>query len=110
MKYLLLIQYGDTPVPPSDEWDRLSQDAQKAVFAGYQAVNETPGVTPGVWLEHPRAAATSSTRPTTSTRRSSSPRASRLPAWAVQWRCVHSRSSDSRERLLRRVRRCPSPP
>jgi hypothetical protein len=43
MKYLLLIQYGDTPVPPSDEWDRLSQDEQKAVFAGYQAVNETPG-------------------------------------------------------------------
>jgi hypothetical protein len=58
MKYLLLIQYGDTPVPPSDEWDRLSQDEQKAVFAGYQAVNKTPGVTPGVWLEHPREATT----------------------------------------------------
>jgi hypothetical protein len=40
MKYMLLIQYGDTPVPPSEEWDRLSQDEQKAVFAGYQAVNE----------------------------------------------------------------------
>jgi hypothetical protein len=46
MKYMLLIQYGDTPVPPSEEWNRLSQDEQKAVFAGYQAVNETPGVTP----------------------------------------------------------------
>jgi hypothetical protein len=58
MKYLLLIQYGDTPVPPSEEWNRLSQDEQKAVFAGYQAVNETSGVTPGEWLQHPREATT----------------------------------------------------
>jgi hypothetical protein len=58
MKYLLLIQYGDTPVPPSEEWNRLSQDEQKAVFAGYQAVNETPGVTPGEWLQASSAATT----------------------------------------------------
>jgi hypothetical protein len=58
MKYLLLIQYGDTPVPPSEEWNRLSQDEQKAVYAGYQSVNETPGVTPGEWLQHPREATT----------------------------------------------------
>ena len=30
MKYMPLIQYGDTPVPPSEEWDRLSQDEQQA--------------------------------------------------------------------------------
>jgi hypothetical protein len=58
MKYMLLIQYGDTPVPPSEEWDRLSQDEQRAVFAGYQAVNETPGVSPGEWLQHPTNATT----------------------------------------------------
>jgi hypothetical protein len=58
MKYMLLIQYGDTPVPPSEEWDRLPQDEQQAVFAGYQAVNETPGVTPGEWLQHPTKATT----------------------------------------------------
>jgi hypothetical protein len=58
MKYLLLIQYGDTPVPPSEEWNRLSQDEQKAVFAGYQAVNETPGVSPGEWLQPAKEATT----------------------------------------------------
>jgi hypothetical protein len=26
MKYMLLIQQGDTPTPPSDEWERLSDD------------------------------------------------------------------------------------
>ena len=58
MKYMLLIQQGSTPLPGSPEWDRLSQDEQKAVYTGYQAVNETPGVTPGAWLEAPEAATT----------------------------------------------------
>jgi hypothetical protein len=53
MKYMLLIHHGDTP-----EWDRLSEDEQKAVSAGYQAVNETPGVTPGRWMEPPETATT----------------------------------------------------
>jgi hypothetical protein len=30
MKYLLLIQHGDIPVPASPEWDVLSEDEQKA--------------------------------------------------------------------------------
>jgi hypothetical protein len=58
MKYLLLIQQGDTPTPGTDEWERMSADEQNAVFAAYQAVNETPGVTPGSWLESPEAATT----------------------------------------------------
>jgi hypothetical protein len=58
MKYLLLIQQGDTPVPGSEAWERLSGDEQKAVYSDYQAVNGTPGVTPGVWLEPPEAATT----------------------------------------------------
>jgi hypothetical protein len=58
MKYMLLIQQGDTPTPGSDSWDRLSEDEQKAIFADYQAVNETPGVTPGVWMQPPEAATT----------------------------------------------------
>jgi hypothetical protein len=58
MKYMLLIQHGDTPSPPSEEWDRLSEDEQKAVYADYQAINETPGVTPGVWMQPPEAATT----------------------------------------------------
>ena len=58
MKYMLLIHQGDTPLPGSPEWDRLSEDEQKAVYADYQAINETSGVTSGVWLEPPEMATT----------------------------------------------------
>jgi hypothetical protein len=59
MKYMLLIHQGDTPLPGSPEWDRLSEDEQKAVYADYQAINETPGVTPAdVWLDAPETATT----------------------------------------------------
>jgi hypothetical protein len=59
MKYMLLIQQGTTPLPGSDEWESLSEDEQKAVYADYQAINETPGVTPsGVWMQHPETATT----------------------------------------------------
>jgi hypothetical protein len=59
MKYLMLIQHGDTPTPEdADAWSRLSEDEQKAVAADYQAINQTPGVTPGLWLEPPETATT----------------------------------------------------
>jgi hypothetical protein len=58
MKYLLLIHQGDAPTPQTDEWARLSADEQNAVYRDYQAVNETPGVTPGLWLQPPEAATT----------------------------------------------------
>jgi hypothetical protein len=59
MKYLLLIHQGDTPTPRDpDAWARLSEEEQNAVFADYQAVNQTPGVTPGLWLESPELATT----------------------------------------------------
>ncbi|MEA2270962.1 MAG: hypothetical protein QOC64_3572 [Solirubrobacteraceae bacterium] len=59
MKYLLLIHQGDAPTPYSpDEWARLSEDEQKAVFTAYQALNETPGVTPGVQMQPPETATT----------------------------------------------------
>ena len=58
MKYMLLIHQGDTPVPGSPEWDRLSPEEQQAVYAGYQAVNQTAGVTPGAWMESPDTATT----------------------------------------------------
>jgi len=58
MKYMLLIQQGDTPLPGTEEWDRLSEDEQKAVYADYQRVNQTPGVSPGAWMEPPETATT----------------------------------------------------
>ena len=36
----------------------MSEDEQKAVYADYQGVNETDGVTPGLWLQSPEAATT----------------------------------------------------
>ena len=48
---MLLIQYGDAPTPKSsDEWARLSEDEQKAIYSACKAINETPGVSPGLRL------------------------------------------------------------
>jgi hypothetical protein len=59
MKYLLLIHQGDAPTPYSPEdWARLSEDEQNAVYADYQAINQTPGVTPGVQMQPPETATT----------------------------------------------------
>jgi hypothetical protein len=59
MKYLLLIHQGDAPTPRDPEaWGRLSEDEQRAVYADNQAINQTPGVTPGVQMESPQAATT----------------------------------------------------
>jgi hypothetical protein len=59
MRYMLLIHQGDAPTPRSpDEWGRLSEDEQKAVYADYKAISETPGVSPGLQLEDPGTATT----------------------------------------------------
>ena len=59
MKYMLLIHQGDAPTPRSPEaWSRVPEDEQKAVFADYQAINQTPGVTPGVQMQDPETATT----------------------------------------------------
>jgi hypothetical protein len=59
MKYMLLIHQGDAPTPYSpDEWAQLSEDEQRKVYADYKAVNETPGVSPGVQMQPPELATT----------------------------------------------------
>jgi hypothetical protein len=58
MKYMLMIHQGATPLPGTPEWDALSESERQAVYADYQAVNATPGVTPGEWLESPELATT----------------------------------------------------
>jgi hypothetical protein len=58
MKYMLLIHQGTTPTPGSDEWERLSQEEQNQVYAAYKAVNETPGLTPGLQMQGPEMATT----------------------------------------------------
>jgi hypothetical protein len=59
MKYMLLIHQGTTPLPGSPEWEQLSEDEQKAVYSDYQAINQTPGVTPAdVQMQPPETATT----------------------------------------------------
>jgi hypothetical protein len=58
MKYMLLIHQGSTPTPPSEEWDALSDEEKGQVNGAYQALNSTPGVTPGVRMSSPETATT----------------------------------------------------
>jgi hypothetical protein len=59
MKYLLLIHQGDTPTPRDPEaWAKLPEEEQQRVFADYQAINQTSGVTPGLQLGDPDTATT----------------------------------------------------
>jgi hypothetical protein len=67
MKYLLMIHQGDTPRPSfngsgnpaaAEAWERLPDEEKQRVYADYQAVNQTPGVTPGHGLQEPDTATT----------------------------------------------------
>jgi hypothetical protein len=55
---MLLIHQGSTPLPGTDAWDALSQEQQQAVYAAYQQINETPGVTAGERMSGPENATT----------------------------------------------------
>lgn len=58
MKYMLLIHQGTTPLPGTPEWDAISEAEKAQVYADYQALGETPGVTPGERLQGPDSATT----------------------------------------------------
>ena len=58
MKYMLLIHHGSTPVPGNEAWDALSNEEKGAIYAAYKALRETPGVTPGAWMQPPDTATT----------------------------------------------------
>ena len=59
MKYMLLIHQGTTPTPQDPEaWATLSPEEQQGVFAAYQALNATPGLTSGEQMQAPETATT----------------------------------------------------
>lgn len=59
MQYVLVIYQGTTPLPTDPEaWGRLSEDEQKAIYKDYAALNNTPGVSPGLSLGLPKDAST----------------------------------------------------
>jgi hypothetical protein len=58
MQYVMLIYQGTTPLPGTPEWESLSEDEQKAIYADYGALNKAVGVTPGLPLGLPENATT----------------------------------------------------
>lgn len=54
MQYVMVIYQGTS----SEEWTALSEEEQKQVYADYEAINKTPGVTPGVPMGLPENATT----------------------------------------------------
>lgn len=58
MQYVMLIYQGSTPLPNSPEWEAMSEEEQKQVYADYGKLNQTPGVTPGTPMGLPDDATT----------------------------------------------------
>ena len=54
MKYMLLINQG----PSGGSLDGLSDEERNAVYADYQALNQTAGFEPGRWMQPPETATT----------------------------------------------------
>jgi hypothetical protein len=54
MKYMMLINLG----PQARDFQSLPQEEQQQIYAGWKALNETPGVTPGQQLQPPETATT----------------------------------------------------
>lgn len=54
MKYMMLINLG----PKARDWQSLSEDERNALQSGFQELNQTPGVTPGIGLAPPATATT----------------------------------------------------
>ncbi len=54
MKYMMLINLG----PEARDFMSFSEEERKTIAAGWQAINETPGVTPGTRLQPPETATT----------------------------------------------------
>jgi hypothetical protein len=51
---MLLINLG----PAARDWKSMPEDDQNSIVAGWKAINETPGVTPGTGLQPPETATT----------------------------------------------------
>jgi hypothetical protein len=55
----LIIFQGTTPVPANaDAWNTLSPEEQKKIYEDYNALTDTPGVSPGLPLGLPKDAVT----------------------------------------------------
>ncbi len=120
MKYMMLINLG----PKARDWAEPLRGRAQTRSAGFQALNQTPGVTPGIGLAPPETATTvrvqdgktlttdgpyvetkealdgylHRSRPTTSTRRSRWRRRSPRRAWAARSRSARRWSGETSPR------------
>ena len=58
MKFVLLVYQGTTPLPGSDRWTAMGEAQQKAIYAEYAELSQTPGLQPGLPLGLPQSART----------------------------------------------------
>jgi hypothetical protein len=58
MQYVMLIFQGTTPLPGSKEWESLPEEERMQIYADYEKLNQTPGLTPGLPLGLPDVATT----------------------------------------------------
>jgi hypothetical protein len=58
MQFVLMIYQGSTPLPGTPEWEALSPQDQKQIYADYNALNKTEGLEPGLPLGLPDQATT----------------------------------------------------
>lgn len=58
MQFVVLIYQGTTPLPNTPAWDALPAEEQKAIYADYGRLNNTPGVSTGLPLGLPAKAKT----------------------------------------------------
>jgi hypothetical protein len=56
MQYVMLIHHGTTPVPGDPSWESVPDERKAAIYAGWQALNALPGVSPGYGMEAPDSA------------------------------------------------------
>ncbi|MEY2567321.1 MAG: hypothetical protein QOE35_1850 [Actinomycetota bacterium] len=56
MQFVILIYQGTTPLPNTEAWESLSDEEQRAIYADYAALNDTPGLTAGLPLGLPEDA------------------------------------------------------
>jgi hypothetical protein len=59
VQFVLIIFQGTTPIPANtDAWSTLPPEEQKQIYQDYNALGETPGVSPGLPLGLPKDAVT----------------------------------------------------
>jgi hypothetical protein len=56
MQFVMLIYQGTTPLPNTEAWEALPDEEQRAIYADYAALNDTPGLTAGLPLGLPQDA------------------------------------------------------